>query len=165
MKKSQQCRITMNFFYTIWNFEHHLPNSRPGPPLRRSTLLRRRDRYSTRSDGSANRDFLKPPRPDTPRVAIARPIVTFSSLLEAEDNRQGRSIDEVAFQVDEQTSLVNAAEIQNITRPGVHGFELVNPELLDWKSRTKQVWRRPTSVCLKPVWSSATTNSSLWRLT
>jgi len=96
---------------------------------------------------------------------MARPIVTFSSLREAEDNRQGRSIDEVAFQLDEQTSLVNADDVKVITRPGVHGFELVNPELLDWKSRTKQVWRRPTSVCLKPVWSSATTNSSLWWLT
>ena len=84
---------------------------------------------------------------------MARPIVTFSSLLEAEDNRQGRSIDEVAFQVDEQTSLVNAAEIQNITRPGVHGFELVNPELLYCKIRAHaslmEAYERMFKACME----------------
>ncbi|XP_039823212.1 uncharacterized protein LOC120685384 isoform X2 [Panicum virgatum] len=84
---------------------------------------------------------------------MARPIVTFSSLREAEDNRQGRSIDEVAFQLDEQTSLVNADDVKVITRPGVHGFELVNPELLDCKSRTKtsleKAYRRMFKACME----------------
>ncbi|XP_025801663.1 uncharacterized protein LOC112881191 [Panicum hallii] len=56
---------------------------------------------------------------------------------EAKDTRQGRSINELAFQADEQTSLVNAAKIKNITCAGLHGFEVVNPELLDCKNRTK----------------------------
>ncbi|RLN36380.1 hypothetical protein C2845_PM03G04510 [Panicum miliaceum] len=68
---------------------------------------------------------------------MARPVVTFSSILEAENSRLGRTIDQVEFRVDQRTSLVDAAQVKDITRAGVQGFELVNPELLDCKCRTK----------------------------
>ena len=46
-------------------------------------------------------------------------------------------VNNVRFQLDEQAPLQDAANMKVKTRPGKHGFVLVNPELLECKYRAK----------------------------
>lgn len=54
----------------------------------------------------------------------------------------------VRFQLDERASLEDAADISVRTRPGRHGFILVNPELLDCKSIAKRALERSFNTML-----------------
>ncbi|CAL4949127.1 unnamed protein product [Urochloa decumbens] len=65
------------------------------------------------------------------------PVLVFSSMENAETLREGRGVGQVLLEVDRKTSLINAVDIKDHTRAGVLGFQVLNPELLDLKSRTK----------------------------
>uniref|UniRef100_A0A0E0GSS0 Uncharacterized protein n=1 Tax=Oryza nivara TaxID=4536 RepID=A0A0E0GSS0_ORYNI len=57
---------------------------------------------------------------------------------------------QVQFCLHEQTSLKEATEIKVITRPGRHGFKLVNPELLNCKFKAKV----KLDVCYKTMFNA-----------
>ncbi|CAL5068783.1 unnamed protein product [Urochloa decumbens] len=70
-------------------------------------------------------------------------IRTVSSLADVNNALQEMNINaidqagQVQFRLHEQTSLQEAAKIKMNTQPGKHGFNVVNPELLDCKYRVK----------------------------
>lgn len=85
-------------------------------------------------------------------AAVPLPNLVFGDLAEVETLRAGRGIYEVVFELNAQTSLRHAEEVDNITRPGLRGFRLMNPELLHCKKRTKmeleKAYRRMRDQCL-----------------
>jgi hypothetical protein len=61
-------------------------------------------------------------------AAVPLPNLVFGDLAEAETLRAGRGINEVVFELNAQTSLRHAEEVDNITRPGLRGFRLMSHE-------------------------------------
>ena len=70
-------------------------------------------------------------------MALPPPTETFRSLTHANQLRNNRGVGQVQFLLDEETPLVDAAIIKTRTRPGLLGFRMLNPELMDCKHRTK----------------------------
>ncbi|OEL16800.1 hypothetical protein BAE44_0022183 [Dichanthelium oligosanthes] len=64
-------------------------------------------------------------------------VVTMSSLAQAEQVTENRLVNEVAPHIHAETSLKDANGIKVSTRPGVQGFRVMNPELLDCKFAAK----------------------------
>lgn len=82
-------------------------------------------------------------------------IRTVSSLDEVNDALQEMGITvidqapQVQFRLHEQASLTEATKMRTRTRPGRHGFRLVNPELLDCKVNAKVVLEECCKTLLK----------------
>ena len=85
---------------------------------------------------------------------MAQTVVTVLSLVDAKTNRGNRDTNAVAFQVDARISLRDAVQMKdNIrarllvqmkdnTRARLLGYRVMNPELLNYKSRTKTTLER-----------------------
>ncbi|VAH24038.1 unnamed protein product [Triticum turgidum subsp. durum] len=85
---------------------------------------------------------------------MAQVVRIVSSLADVDAALQDLGITEVnqanqvRFQLDERAPLQDAAEIGVRTRPGRHGFILVNPELLECKSKTKRALERSFNIMI-----------------
>ena len=97
---------------------------------------------------------------------MAQTVVTVSSLVDAKTNRGNRDTNAVAFQVDARISLREAVQMKDNTRARLLGYRVMNPELLDYKSRTKTTLERePIRRCSVLGWNAATRNCLIWSFT
>lgn len=70
-------------------------------------------------------------------IAQQPPIELFNSLENATALRNNRGVGQLQFRLAPDTPLEAATLLKTRTTPGLTGFQLVNPELMDCKNRTK----------------------------
>ncbi|XBJ13309.1 hypothetical protein VPH35_017682 [Triticum aestivum] len=76
------------------------------------------------------------------QVRLVSSLADVDAALQGLQITQMNQAGQVQFQLHEEAPLEEAAKIGERTRPGRHGFILVNPELLECKTKTKGVLER-----------------------
>uniref|UniRef100_A0A453A622 Uncharacterized protein n=1 Tax=Aegilops tauschii subsp. strangulata TaxID=200361 RepID=A0A453A622_AEGTS len=80
--------------------------------------------------------------PTMAQVRLVSSLADVDAALQGLQITQMNQAGQVQFQLHEEAPLEEAAKIGERTRPGRHGFILVNPELLECKTKTKGVLER-----------------------